>query len=223
MGFMASNSEKEEKQRQKAQALLERRHKMKKIGLVTLSLAIIAATPVTPYAAHWFSDSNGAWYFQEDSGNLRCNAWIEDGGAWYYVGSDGKMLTNTTTPDGYTVGADGRWITDQQSAAAASIYTAPATITLGMKNAVGRAESYLRYTSFSKKGLIEQLEYEGFTRDEATYAVETVPVDWNDQCAKKAASYLKYSSFSRKGLADQLEYEGFTASQIAYGLSAVGY
>ena len=196
---------------------------MKKIGLITLSLAIMAATPVTPYAAHWFSDSNGAWYFQEDSGSLRCNAWIEDGGAWYYVGSDGKMLTNTTTPDGYTVGADGRWITDQQSAAAASTYTAPATITLGMKNAVGRAESYLRYTSFSKNGLIEQLEYEGFTRDEATYAVETVPVDWNDQCAKKAASYLKYSSFSRKGLADQLEYEGFTSSQIAYGLSAVGY
>lgn len=196
---------------------------MKKIGLITLSLAIMAATPVTPYAAHWFSDSSGAWYFQEDSGNLRRNAWIEDGGAWYYVGSDGKMLTNTTTPDGYTVGADGRWITDQQSAAAASTYTAPATITLGMKNAVGRAESYLRYTSFSKNGLIEQLEYEGFTRDEATYAVETVPVDWNDQCAKKAASYLKYSSFSRKGLADQLEYEGFTSSQIAYGLSAVGY
>lgn len=196
---------------------------MKKLGIITLSLAIMAATPVTPYAAHWFSDSNGAWYYQEDSGNLRCSAWVEDGGAWYYVGADGKMLTNTTTPDGYTVGADGRWITDQQTAAAASTYTAPATITLGMKNAVGRAESYLRYTSFSKKGLIEQLEYEGFTRDEATYAVETVPVDWNDQCAKKAASYLKYSSFSRKGLADQLEYEGFTTLQIAYGLAAVGY
>lgn len=196
---------------------------MKKIGLVTLSLAIMAATPVTPYAAHWFSDSNGAWYFQEDSGNLRCNAWIEDGGAWYYVGSDGKMLTNTTTPDGYTVGADGRWITVQQSAAAASTYTAPATITLGMKNAVGRAQAYLNYTSFSKKGLIEQLEYEGYTRSEATYAAETVQVDWNEQCAKKAHQYLNYTSFSRKGLADQLEYEGFTASQIAYGLSAVGY
>ncbi len=196
---------------------------MKKLGLVTLSLAIMAATPVTPYAAHWFSDSSGTWYYQEDNGNLRCNAWIESNGAWYYVGSDGKMLTNTTTPDGYTVGADGRWITEQQAAAAASSYTAPATVTLGMKNAVGKAQQYLKYTSFSKKGLIEQLKYEGFTTEEATYAVETIQVDWNDQCAKKAQQYLKYTSFSRKGLADQLEYEGFTSSQIAYGLAAVGY
>lgn len=196
---------------------------MKKLGIITLSLAIMAATPVTPYAARWFRGSSGAWLYQEDDGSFRRNAWIEDNGAWYYVGADGKMLTNTTTPDGYTVGADGRWLSDQPAAAAASSYTQPATITLGMKNAVGRAQAYLNYTSFSKKGLIEQLEYEGYTQSEATYAAETVQVDWNEQCAKKAQQYLNYTSFSRKGLADQLEYEGFTSSQIAYGLSAVGY
>lgn len=31
-------------------------------------------------------------------------------GIWYYLGQDGVMLTNTTTPDGYKVGADGAWI-----------------------------------------------------------------------------------------------------------------
>ena len=31
-------------------------------------------------------------------------------GNWYYLGPDGVMLTNTTTPDGYRVGADGVWI-----------------------------------------------------------------------------------------------------------------
>lgn len=196
---------------------------MKKLGLVTLSLAIMAATPITPYAARWFSGSSGAWYYQEDDGSFRRNAWIEYNGAWYYVGADGKMLTNTTTPDGYTVGADGRWITGQQSSASASSYTAPANVTLGMKNALGKAQQYLKFTSFSKKGLIEQLEYEGYSVEEATYAVETIQVDWNDQCAKKAQQYLNFTSFSRKGLADQLEYEGFTSSQIAYGLAAVGY
>ncbi len=31
-------------------------------------------------------------------------------GNWYYLGPDGVMLTNTKTPDGYRVGADGVWI-----------------------------------------------------------------------------------------------------------------
>ena len=97
------------------------------------------------------------------------------------------------------------------------------TATLGQKNALSKAESYLRYTSFSEPGLRDQLEYEGFSSDEIDYAMENIVVDWNEQAAAKAESYLKYSSFSREGLADQLEYEGFTAEQIEYALTAVGY
>jgi hypothetical protein len=33
------------------------------------------------------------------------------------------------------------------------------------------AEDYLDYTGFSRQGLIDQLVYEGFTRDQATYGV----------------------------------------------------
>lgn len=95
--------------------------------------------------------------------------------------------------------------------------------TLSQQNAIRSAESYLNYSSFSRKGLIEQLEYEGYSNDDATYAVDNVFVDWNEQCAKTAQSYLNYSSFSRSGLYDQLEYEGFTSTQIEYGLAAVGY
>ena len=28
---------------------------------------------------------------------------------WYYVGTDGAMLTNATTPDHYTVDAEGKY------------------------------------------------------------------------------------------------------------------
>ena len=38
------------------------------------------------------------------------NTWKEIDGKQYYFGSDGYMLSNTTTPDGYYVGADGAWI-----------------------------------------------------------------------------------------------------------------
>lgn len=38
------------------------------------------------------------------------NHWQETDGKWYYCGADGAMLTNTTTPDNYYVGADGAWV-----------------------------------------------------------------------------------------------------------------
>lgn len=97
------------------------------------------------------------------------------------------------------------------------------SVTLGQKNALAKAKSYLNYTSFSRKGLVEQLEYEGFTAEEATYGVDNCQADWNEQAAKKAESYLKYTSFSRKGLIEQLKYEGFTHEQALYGVEAVGY
>ena len=89
-------------------------------------------------------------------------------------------------------------------------------------NAVESAISYLEYSAFSRSGLIEQLEYEGYSESDATYAVDSLDVDWNEQAAKSAESYLEYSSFSRSGLIDQLMYEGFSASQAEYGVSQVG-
>ncbi len=76
---------------------------------------------------------------------------------------------------------------------------------------------------FSYTGLIEQLEYEGFTNDQATYGVDNSGANWNEQAAKSAKSYLEYSSFSREGLIEQLEYEGFTHEQAVYGVQQNGY
>ena len=90
------------------------------------------------------------------------------------------------------------------------------------QNAVESAESYLQYSSFSRSGLIEQLEYEGYSKSDATYAVDTLDVNWKEQAAKSAESYLEFSSFSRSGLIDQLMYEGFTRSEAEYGASSVG-
>lgn len=97
------------------------------------------------------------------------------------------------------------------------------TPTMGEKNALTQAKSYLKYSAFSYTGLIEQLEYEGYTTKEATYGADNCGADWNEQAAKMAASYMKYSSFSRQSLYDQLVYEGFTAKQAEYGVKSVGY
>lgn len=95
--------------------------------------------------------------------------------------------------------------------------------TLGDENALKKAYSYLDYTSFSYKSLIEQLEYEGFSKSEATYGADNCGADWYEQAAKKAKSYMSSMSFSKSGLIEQLEYEGFTRKQAQYGAKSVGY
>ena len=90
-------------------------------------------------------------------------------------------------------------------------------MTTAQRNAIESAESYLDFSAFSQSGLIGQLEYEGFSTADATFAVESLDADWNEQAAKSAASYLEFSSFSLSGLIGQLEYEGFTPEQATYG------
>ena len=76
---------------------------------------------------------------------------------------------------------------------------------------------------FSYSGLIKQLEFEGYSTEDATYAADNCDADWNEQAAKKAKQYLETMAFSRDGLIEQLEFEGYTAEQAAYGAEQNGY
>lgn len=100
--------------------------------------------------------------------------------------------------------------------------SAATNLTVSQSNAVQKAIDYLSFSSFSKQGLIKQLEFEGFSSADAKFAVENIDVDWFAQAAKKAKDYLSFSSFSRKSLTDQLIFEGFTAEEAAYGVEQTG-
>lgn len=63
------------------------------------------------YMAKGWRQVEGKWYYLRSNGAVAKNYWAAgQDGTWYYLGSDGSMLTSTTTPDGYRVGADGAWI-----------------------------------------------------------------------------------------------------------------
>lgn len=98
----------------------------------------------------------------------------------------------------------------------------PVAVTMGEKNALAKAKSYLEFTAFSYEGLIGQLEYEGFSASEAKYGAENCGANWNEQALKKAKSYLDFSAFSYSGLIGQLEYEKFTHEQAVYGVENCG-
>lgn len=118
--------------------------------------------------------------------------------------STGSSSKNTSTSSANTTGVS------QKS-------RADTNISSGKKNALEQAYSYLNAMAFSYSGLIEQLEYEGYSTEEATYAVDNCGADWKEQAAKKAEEYLNSMSFSKSGLIEQLEYEGFTHEQAVYG------
>ena len=108
------------------------------------------------------------------------------------------------------------------SAAGASRETSTGSASTGEANALSRAESYLKFSAFSHEGLVDQLEFEGFSHEEAVYGADHCGADWNEQAAQKAKSYLSFSSFSKSSLIEQLEYEGFTNEQAEYGAEHCG-
>lgn len=73
----------------------------------------------TAFAAGWQQNAAGYWYGTNDDNST----WYSDGWQWidgnqdgiaecYDFGPDGYIYTNTVTPDGYTVNADGAWVID---------------------------------------------------------------------------------------------------------------
>lgn len=95
-------------------------------------------------------------------------------------------------------------------------------VSVSKTNAANKAKSYLRLSGFSRDGLIDQLEYDQFSNEDATYGADNSGADWNEQAVKKAKSYMSISSFSRDGLVNQLVYSKFTQEQAEHGANAVG-
>ncbi|MEP7047375.1 MAG: Ltp family lipoprotein [Ilumatobacteraceae bacterium] len=101
-------------------------------------------------------------------------------------------------------------------------------MTASQENAVRTAQNYLDFSAFSRQGLIDQLSSEygsQFPIEDATFAVDSLNVDWNAQAAKQAQDYLDFSGFSCQSLIDQLSSQygsQFTIEQATYGASQVG-
>jgi len=94
--------------------------------------------------------------------------------------------------------------------------------TSAQENAREKAADYLSYSAFSRKGLIQQLKFEGFDAADAKYAADAVGANWNKQAAAKAKEYLELDSYSHDGLVEQLKFEGFTSKQAEYGVTKAG-
>lgn len=96
------------------------------------------------------------------------------------------------------------------------------------RNAVRSARQYLSMSGFSRDGLIQQLSSsagDGYDVADATAAVDSLDVDWNENAAKSAEQYLSMMGFSCSGLVQQLSSSAgdkYTESQARYGAQKAG-
>lgn len=136
---------------------------------------------------------------------------------YFYVDEEGVTLDSLslyeTVADTTTASTEPETTTSKEPETTTETTEA---ISISKQNAIKQAESYLKHNSFSRSGLIHQLEYEKYSTEDATYAVDHINVDWREQCVKQAESYLKHNSFSRSGLIQQLEYEGFSTDDATF-------
>jgi hypothetical protein len=102
-------------------------------------------------------------------------------------------------------------------------------LTPSQQNAVQAAQNYLSEgNGFSQAGLIAQLDSpdgDGYSVADATFAVDSLKVDWNAQAVLAAKGYLATSSFSCTDLVQQLDSPDgsqFTPAQAQYAATQVG-
>ena len=119
---------------------------------------------------------------------------------------------------------------ERQLATASAVEGADSSdaLTSSQKNAVRSAEQYLSISGFSRKGLIQQLSSDagdGYSVSDASAAVDSLTVDWNENAARSARQYLSLSGFSCKGLIQQLSSSAgdkYTLEQATYGARQAG-
>lgn len=104
----------------------------------------------------------------------------------------------------------------------------PPALTTSQEQAIGAAKDYLDYSGFSRLALIEQLSSSygsGFSKADATFAVDYLKVSWKEQAVRVAKEYLASQHFSRSGLIQQLSSpygSQFTRAQAIYAVDKVG-
>lgn len=82
-----------------------------------MSAGLILTAAPAAMAGEWRQDTVGYWW-QNDDGTYPVNCWQwldgnqDQVAECYYFNENGYLLTNTITPDLYTVNADGAWVLD---------------------------------------------------------------------------------------------------------------
>lgn len=130
--------------------------------------------------------------------------------------TDSTSTSDTSLNDTTAVGTETETVPEDNS------------MTAQQKNAVRSAKNYISFAGFSRDGLINQLSSDagdGYNIDDATIAVDSMDIDFNEQAGKSAKNYISIQGFSCDGLINQLSSSAgdkYTKEQAEYGAKLAG-
>ncbi len=87
----------------------------RKLMTMVLTVIMLMAMSITAFAGQWKEYSGAVWRWLRDDDSWPANKWewIDGDGDGiaerFYLDESGFRLSNTTTPDGYTVNGNGEW------------------------------------------------------------------------------------------------------------------
>lgn len=100
--------------------------------------------------------------------------------------------------------------------------------TTSQSNALRAAKNYLDFMPFSRKGLIDQLSSkagDGYSVADATFAVNHLSVDWDQEAVEAAKNYQDIMPMSRAGMIEQLSSaygDQYTVEQATHAADVLG-
>lgn len=170
---------------------------MKKSIVMAAMLGLLTVSGTLPAFAAWKQDDAGKrWWYENADGSYTRSGWQVIDGKWYYFDAEGWMLSSATTPDGYTVNADGQWIKDDVvqtvsgSTAASSVTSSAASSTkkktrpkkpLNQIHAVkGKNPDLTQKTSGPIKGSTSSEDFDAFQKRTDSNAAASVSTEETD-------------------------------------------
>lgn len=144
------------------------------VKVVTLTAALSMLASSTAFAGQWKQEGS-TWKYQNDDGSYPTNTWqwIDGNGDGvsesYYFNENGYMLTNTVTPDNYTVNADGAWTvngvvqTQGQSTTASQSYDEQYPLKGRVEKYLGNENGFLCWYWTGPHVILEGIVPEGMT------------------------------------------------------------
>ena len=92
---------------------MKRQDVKKAMKVLAATMLCTGAFALTGFAGSWVNDANG-WWYNYGNGNWPSSSWQWIDGNCYYLDTkgqnEGALYRNTTTPDGFTVDSEGRWV-----------------------------------------------------------------------------------------------------------------
>lgn len=138
--------------------------------------------------------------------------------------NDTDTSTSSSYSSDYDTDEDYDTSSDDDTSTTSSFSDDYSALDYESQNCYDTAMSYLDFMAFSRNGLIHQLQYDGYTDNAISNALDLLEKDyvsWDIEALKKAQEYMETFSFSQQRLYEQLIHDGFTEEQANYGASYV--